>query len=259
MKRARRKERDREVEVARLQRQSETASPPCVNKQRSVEPPLSVSTRQEACSIGNFCSCREGQTTEGPGRRTARGAGVLEGQVEGIFRASRVDCPTWGHPRRPVSRPKSRLMRYVLPERDSACAAATTPASRRSDICEGGCGLTGRQRGVFNHHAALWGRPFIIAASPLEPGARRGEPTTARLVHHINSDGPRAPIIESKPAGSPHESAIASGRRRSGGAAASFAWLLRHAGARPSALLHAPDARAHVESCERLHSKYVLR
>ena len=72
-------------------------------------------------------------------------------------------------------------------------------------------------------------------------------PRTARLVHHINSDGPRALIIEST-GGSPHESAIAAGRRRSGrsrGVVCVFAKT--DAGARPSVLLHAPDARAHVE------------
>ena len=90
----------------------------------------------------------------------------------------------------PVSRPKSRLMRYVLPERDSACAAATTPASRRSDmVCEG-CGLTGRQRGVFNHHTALWGRPSVLPRLRWSRARGVENPRTARLVHHINSDGP---------------------------------------------------------------------
>ena len=90
---------------------------------------------------------------------------------------------------------------------------------------------------MFNHHTALWGRPVGIAASPLEPGARRGEPTNrARLVHHINSDGPRGP--------------------RSRGV---VAWLLRQTPARASQCCFMPRMRVRMSSCERLHSKYVLR
>ena len=161
--------------------------------------------------MGNFAPVASARPRRGAPASTRRDAGVLEGQVEGIFRASRVDRPTRRHPL-PVSRPKSRLTRYVLPRETAHCAAATTPASRRSDICEGGCGLTGRQRGVFNHDAALWGRPFHYCRVSAGAGARGVEnPRTARLVHHINSDGPRARST----GGSPHESAIASGRRRS--------------------------------------------
>ena len=61
-------------------------------------------------------------------------------------------------------------------------------------------------------------------------------PRTARLVHHINSDGPLG-----------------------SGAAASFAWLLRQTPARASQCCFMPRMRVRMSSCERLHSKYVLR
>ena len=126
---------------------------------------------------GEFRSCREGEAAQGRAGvepLATPASSKVKSRVNSVRPALTAQR---GGIQVPVSRPKSRLMRYVLPERDSARAAATTPASRRSDmVCEG-CGLTGRQRGVFNHHTALWGRPVGIAASPLEPGARRGEPT----------------------------------------------------------------------------------
>ena len=44
-----------------------------------------------------------------------------------------------------------------------------------------------------------------------------------------------------------------------GGAAASFAWLLRQTPARASQCCFMPRMRVRMSSCERLHSKYVLR
>ncbi len=71
------------------------------------------------------------------------------------------------------------------------------------------------------------GPPFSLLPRPRWSRARGVEnPRTARLVHHINSDGPLDP----------------------GGCGVAASFVLGQTPARNlSVLLHAPDARAHVE------------